>query len=116
MGRGLQKDDTAVLSLCFADGECAEGDSELCSSWQPHQAPLFFSFSLSRVFPSKAGDLCWSQKDRYELARLQKIVLGHVMLQNQTNKPLGPHNDGLSGMESWEELLKFSKQKLYKRQ
>ena len=45
---------------------------------------------------------------------------GHVMsythTHTHTHKRLAPHNDGLSWMESWEELLKVLKQKLQKRQ
>lgn len=75
-------------------GISTEGGSELCSSWQPHQASLFCSSSLCWVFLSEARDLSWSQKDRAEFARLPKMLLSHIMLQRKKCK-LGPHNHGL---------------------
>lgn len=41
MGRGLQKDNTVLLSFCFADGEGAEGGSEQLATLS---SILFFLF------------------------------------------------------------------------
>ena len=69
-GRGLQKDNRQFRPFALLT-ESVQKDTAL-QQLEPHQAPLFFSFSISWVFLSKSGDLSWSQKDRSELADSQR--------------------------------------------
>lgn len=112
MGRGLQKDNMQFHPFALLMRNLQKETMSSSSSWQPHQAPLFF-LCLPQVFFSKAGDLPWFQKDRSEFSRFPKMAL--VMLCSKKNSNLGLYNDDLSEMEGWEDLLKVLKKILGER-
>ena len=77
--------------------------------------PTFLFLSLL------VGNLSRAKEDRSELPDSQRwlrvmLYYTHTHTHTHTHKRLAPHNDGLSRMESWEDLLTVLKQKLQKRQ
>ena len=99
----------SIPSLCWW-GVCRMRQVPVGTS---QSIPTFLFLSLL------VGNLSRAKKDRSELPDSQRwlrVMLYYTHTHTHTHTKLAPHNDGLSWMESWGDLLMVLKQKLQKRQ